>query len=174
MSKKNEIDLLPWEQQPGETAKMYEAFQAYLFMKTDDSDRSLRKVAHDLNKSLTHIGNISKKNNWVERVEAWDSYQLKLAHQDQLKEIKKMRKRHATIATTMLTKVTKKMQQMEAEELTPQDIKAWVDVATKLERLSRGDSSEVIEERDGGQALNPVQVYLPDNGRDGDSSENDD
>lgn len=40
-----------------------------------------------------------------------------------------------------------------------------VEVASKLERLARGDVGEVVEERDGGEAVDPVQIYIPDNRR---------
>lgn len=167
--KNTEIEPLPWEPLPGESAKKYEAFQHYLNMKTDTDDRSLRKVAFDLNKSLTHIGTLSSQYNWVSRADAYDKEQLRLAQKEQIDAIKKMRKRHANISVQMLTKAMQKMSMMEAAELTPQDVKAWVETASKLERLSRGDTSEVIEERDGGAAINPVSIYIPDNGRDGDT-----
>ena len=160
-----EATEFPWERQPGEGVKAFEAFNTYMLMGTE---RSLAKVANELNKSTTLMAKWSSLWKWVERAAAWDIEQENLARKDQIEAIKKMRKRHATLATQMLAKVTKKMSKMSADELTPQDIKAWVETASKLERMSRGDTSEVIEERDGGAAINPVQVYLPDNGRDGD------
>lgn len=158
-----EPEMLPWEQQPGESPKAFEAFNRYLLMGTE---RSLQKVAFELDKSTNMMGKWSSRWKWVERVAAWDIEQERQARNEQAEEIRKMRKRHASIATSMLAKVSKRMQQMQAEELTPQDIKAWVEAASKLERLSRGDSSEIVEERDGGKAIDPVQIYLPDNGRD--------
>ena len=169
--KNTEVELFPWEQQPGETAKKYEAFQAYLMMNKDGEDRSLRKVAHDLNKSLTYIGTLSSENNWVERVEAWDKEQLRLAQKKFEAEMAKMRELHAKSARAMIMKASKRVAQIDVDALSPQDVKAWMETGVKIERLSRGDTSEVIEERDGGSAINPVQVYLPDNGRDGDSDE---
>jgi len=41
-----------------------------------------------------------------------------------------------------------------------------VETASKLERISRGDAGEVVEERDGGPATPVVQFYIPDNHRD--------
>lgn len=41
-----------------------------------------------------------------------------------------------------------------------------VETASRLERLSRGDVGDVIEERDGGESVPAVQFYIPDNGRD--------
>lgn len=158
----------PWERQQGEGTKAYEAFNTYLLM---GEDRTYSKVANELKKSTTIIGRWGSQYQWRERVAAYDAHQMELTRKDQAKAIRRMRERHATLATSMLTKVTKKMAKMSEDELTPQDMKAWVDVATKLERLSRGDTSEVIEERDGGAAINPVSIYIPDNGRDGDTDE---
>lgn len=158
----------PWERQPGEGVKAFEAFNTYMLMGTD---RSHVKVAYELGKSATLMSKWSSQWKWVERAAAWDIEQENLARKDQIKEIKEMRKRHASLATQMLAKVTKRMLKMPEEELTPQDVKAWVETASKLERLSRGDTSEVIEERDGGAAINPVSIYIPDNGRDGDTDE---
>lgn len=166
--KKETTTEYAWERQPGEGIKPFEAFNTYMLMGTE---RSLSKVANELNKSTTLMGKWSSQWKWVERAAAWDVEQEKLARKDQIEAIKKMRKRHATIATQMLAKVTKKMQKMSEDELTPQDMKAWVETASKLERLSRGDTSEVIEERNGGSAIDPVQIYLPDNGRDGSEDE---
>lgn len=162
-TKKKNTTEFPWERQPGEGIKPFEAFNCYLLMGTD---RSHAKVAADLGKSRQLISKWSSTWNWVERVTAWDIEQERLARKDQIEKIKKMRQRHASLATNMLAKVTKKLSTMDENDLTPQDMKAWVEVATKLERMSRGDSSEIIEERDGGHAIDPVQIYIPDNGRD--------
>lgn len=165
--KKNiEIEPFPWEQQAGETAKKYEAFQCYLHMKTDEEDRSLRKVAFDLNKSLTYIGTLSSQYNWVERAEAYDREQLRLTQKKFEAEMARMREIHAKAGRAMVMKASKRIAQIDVSELTPQDVKNWMETGTKIERLSRGDTSEVIENRDGGTAINPVSIYLPDNGRD--------
>ena len=166
-----EPESFPWEQQPGESPKAFEAFNKYLLMGTE---RSLQKVAYELNKSTTMMAKWSSRWKWVERVAAWDIEQERQARNVQAEKILKMRERHANLATTMLAKVSKRLLKMPEEELTPQDIKAWVDVASKLERLSRGDSSEIIEERDGGKALDPVQIYLPDNGREEEQDDDED
>lgn len=165
MAKKKtpEATEYPWERQQGEGVKAFEAFNTYMLMGTE---RSLTKVANELNKSTAMMARWSSQWNWVKRAAAWDVEQENLARKDQIEAIKKMRKRHATLATQMLAKVTRKLSKMTEDELTPQDMKAWVETASKLERLSRGDTSEVIEERDGGAAFNPVSIYLPDNGRD--------
>ena len=152
----------PWERQDGETAKAFEAFAIYRDM---GPDRSLRKVVQSLNKNLTTIAEWSSKYDWVNRVAAWDAEQDRIARQQQINDIKKMRKRHAGIAAAMLVKAATALQRIPEDEISASEISRMVDVASKLERISRGDVGEVIEERNGGDAISPVQIYIPTNNR---------
>ena len=152
----------PWERREDESTKAYEAFCIYRDM---GIQRSLSKVAEELQKSDTLMGRWSRTYDWVERAAQWDSEQDRVARQQQLDEIKKMRKRHAGLASTMLLKAAEALQLLHPDEIKAQDVSRMVDVASKLERLSRGDVGDVIEERDGGEAINPVQIYIPDNSR---------
>lgn len=163
-----ELDL--WERQPGETARAFEAFCIYRDM---GASRSHRKTGQKLGKNRTTIAEWSSKYEWVKRVAAWDVEQDRIARQKQLQDIKKMRKRHAALASTMLTKAALALQNLKDEEISASEISRMVDVASKLERISRGDVGEVVEERDGGEAISPVQIYIPDNnrGRDQDTFE---
>lgn len=153
----------PWERQENETPKQFEAFKIYRDM---GEERSLTKVAQQLKKSTTLMGRWSGINNWVERCAAWDAEQDRLLRQQQLKDIKNMRKRHAKIAEAMILKAAKALKEIPDNEIKPQDVARMVDVASKLERISRGDVGDVIEQRDGGEAISAVQIYIPDNGRD--------
>lgn len=161
----------PWERQEGESTKAYEAFCIYRDM---GIQRSIRKVAEELSKSETLMARWSGNHDWVERAAQWDSEQDRVARQQQLDEIKKMRKRHAGIANQMLLKAAEALQNLDPEEIKAQDVSRMVDVASKLERISRGDSETIIEERDGGEAINPVQIYIPDNSRSRNQDEFDD
>lgn len=156
-------DLKPWERQPGETPKQWEAFSLYRDM---GADRSIQKVADALGKTKPNLGVWSKANHWVDRVTAWDAEVDRLNRLQQIKDIKKMRKNHATIASAMIVKAAQALNQIPVDEIKASDVSKMVDVASKLERISRGDVGEVIENRDGGQAANAVQIYIPDNGRD--------
>lgn len=157
----------PWERQPEETTKPFEAFCIYRDM---GIDRSIRKVAAELSKSETLIARWSTKYNWVERVAAWDDEQERIereiAQKEQAKAIREMRKRHADIANAMLLKAAKALKAIPDDEVRAGDISRMVDVAAKLERISRGDVGEVVEERNGGDATPAVTFYMPDNGRD--------
>lgn len=156
-------EVKPWERQDNETPKQFEAFKIYRDM---GEERSLTKVAQQLKKSTTLMGRWSGINNWVERCAAWDAEQDRLLRQQQLKDIKNMRKRHADIATAMIMKAAKALKKIKDDEIKPQDVSRMVEVASKLERISRGDVGDVIEQRDGGEAVSAVQIYIPDNSRD--------
>lgn len=159
---KNSIPPEPWERQKGESIKAFEAFATY----RDMPHRSIRAVAQKLEKSATLIGRWSSNHEWQKRIAAWDAEQDRIARQAQIDEIKKMRKRHADLATAMLVKSAQALQKIPVEEIKAGDVSRMVETAAKLERVSRGDVSEVIEERDGGTAVPVVQFYMPDNHRD--------
>lgn len=152
----------PWEMMDGESAKNFEAFSIYLDL---GPTRSCPQVAEKLRKSVGLMERWSRAYNWVERSTAWDQEQGREARESQLSEIAKMRKRHAKLATDMLAKAAAALEKLPPDEVKASDVSRMVEVASKLERLARGDVGEVVEERDGGEAVDPVQIYIPDNRR---------
>ena len=153
----------PWERQGEETVKQFEAFCVYRDL---GKSRSLQKVSDELSKSHTLIKRWSAKNNWIERVEAWEEEQDRLVRIELTKDIGAMRKRHVDIAQAMLVKASRAMLRIPDDEIKASDISRMVETATKLERISRDDVGEVVEERQGESIGDPVQFYIPDNGRD--------
>ena len=152
----------PWERQDGETARAYEAFTEYRDM---GASRSLAKVGQKLGKSKAQMEKWSKKYNWVVRAEEWDIESDRQTRLALTKDIGAMRKRHTDLASAMLIKAARALQKIPDDEIKASDISRMVDTATKLERISRGDVGDVIEERNGGTAIDPVQIYIPDNNR---------
>jgi hypothetical protein len=104
--------------------------------------RSLQRLAKELGLSLDHLKKLSAKNNWVERAAAYDAYLEELAREQNEAEILKMRKNHALLASQMITKAAKRLLTMPEEEITAADLVRLVDVGVKIERLSRGESTE--------------------------------
>ena len=157
----------PWDRRQDESSKAYEAFCIYRDM---GIQRSLSKVAEKLQKSATLINRWSREKNWVKRAEAWDDEQERIereaAQKEQAKAIREMRKRHSDLAQAMLIKSARALARIPDDEIKAGDVSRMVDIASKLERISRGDVGEVIEERDGGQTTPAVTFYMPDNGRD--------
>ena len=166
MAKNKEMVNL-WDRQEGETAKQYEAFCIYRNM---GIERSQRKVSEQLGKSEALMSRWASLNNWTERVTAYDEDQERLARKLQQREIAKMRQRHAKIAADMLSKAAEALEAMNAYEINSQGLSRMVEVATKIERISRGDVGDVVEERPSAEPAAPaVQFYIPSNNRDNDS-----
>lgn len=154
----------PWERQRGEGAKAYDAFCCYRDL--PPQRRTQQKVVAMRGVPPRTVANWSKKYEWTKRIEAWDDELDRQARAEHVEELKAMRKRHARLAKKMLDKMESVVDSMWEEDVKPADVGRIVEVASKLERLSMGDSGEVIEERDGGEAINPVAFYMPDNKRD--------
>ena len=152
----------PWERQLNESPQAFEAFACYRDM---GAARSLAKVSRELCKCKALMERWSKENDWVKRVAAWDAEKDRVARQTQLSDIKAMRERHASIAKKMLDTADSALANINPNDVSTNEIARLVEIASKLERISRGDVGDVIEERDGGEAVSPVQIYVPDNGR---------
>lgn len=154
----------PWDRQPNETPKAYAAFSIYRDM---GAERTLKAVAKQLNVTITNLARWSGPNEWVKRCNLWDTEQSRILRIEQEKEIKKMRRNHAKLAEAMLVKTAKALQRLPEDEIKASDIARMVEVASKLERISRGDVGDVVEEREAAEKQPPpVTFYIPDNGRD--------
>lgn len=155
-----------WERQPGESPKAFAAFCAYRDM--NPYLRTQQRVATEKNISLSSIANWSVVHDWMKRVEAWDDEMDRQAVARYHEEIDKMHERHIQVSQKVMDKVEEAIDNLNAEDVKPSDIARLIEVAAKLERLSRGDSGEAVEVRDGGKAVNPVTFVMPSNGRDED------
>lgn len=154
-------EAAPWERQTGEGPAAWAAFQVYRDL---GSGRSIRKAAEHLGRSPLHLSELSSAHGWVSRCASWDNEMDRLARADIVKAIKKMRREHADLGVDMLVKSANALSKLPEDRLTAADICRMVEVGSKLERISRGDVGEVIEERES-EALSPVVFYLPENGR---------
>jgi hypothetical protein len=137
-----------WARQPRETSRAYELFCAYRDLGTE---RSLRKLKQGTNgaPNVNRLKRLSTRWNWVERCQAYDDY---LEYQDRLrqeKERRQMRERHAkiavlgqNIAVKGLEKLLAKVQDGE-QAVSPADLTRLLDTSVKVERLSRGEPTEI-------------------------------
>ena len=127
-------EVQPWEQQPGESAKAFEAFKTYRDM---GAERSMRKVAQRLNKSLTMLSKWSGPWSWQERVRAYDREMDREAHETAVRELRSMTNRHIRIAMQLQTKALQALNNMDAELLSPKMTLAFLKQATELEKANR-------------------------------------
>ena len=163
MGKRKE-NVYPWERIPGETSREYQKFCAYRDMNSSDKPirkRSLQRLAKELGLSLDHLKKLSAKNDWVSRAAAYDEYLDELAREQNEAEIIKMRKNHALLASQMITKAAKRLLTMPEEEITAADLVRLVDVGVKIERLSRGESTENKQISGEAKVIGEVTVKNP-------------
>jgi hypothetical protein len=133
----------PWERQPMESIKAYAQFQVYRDM--NPPDRGYLKVAEKLHLSQVQIAHAGAVQRWVERASAWD-FHLERARLQQTEQYQaEMAARHAEIAKEMLGKVKQRLLSVNLKTLGPKEISQWLEVGVKVERLSRGLSSEAAE-----------------------------
>ena len=134
MPKRQEPDIAPWEQQPGESAKAFEAFAIYRDMGVE---RSVRKVTQRLNKSLTLIGKWSSRYNWPERARAYDRDLDRQAHAQAVRDVRSMTNRHIRIAMQLQAKALEALEQLNVATLSPKMQLAFLAKATEIERMNR-------------------------------------
>lgn len=163
MAKKKETEeRKPWERLPDETTPAFEAFKEYRDM---GEKRSIAKVAEKLGKSDKLLERWSAKHDWGNRVKAWDDEIEHKASESLLNEIAKMRARQRKQALKMQLKGLDLLNGINVGDAKLSEIVSLLKLGMEQERICMGDVGEVIEERNGGDAVPAVQIYVPDNGR---------
>lgn len=155
-----------WERQPGEQARQFKAFCHYRDM--IPGDQTIKRIAALTGVAERTLADWKRDFKWEERSQAWTDYQDQQAREKYLKEIDEMRENHIRVSRKVMDKVEEYIDSMTIEDMKTSDVARLIEVAAKLERLSRGDTGEAVEVRDGGKAVNPVTFVMPSNGRDED------
>jgi hypothetical protein len=89
---------LPWDKQPRETSKAFDAFRIYRDL---GANRSLPKVAQTLSKSLPQIKEWSARWNWVARASDWDAEQDRIDREKQREARNRVIERHQALGATI-------------------------------------------------------------------------
>jgi hypothetical protein len=98
--------LHPWDRQPGETSKAYEAFVTYRDM---GPGRTTAKVAQALGKSTTVIHKWSSLHHWVSRSAAWDSIPGQAVVEAYQEMAARIAAQHERVATKALARLEANM-----------------------------------------------------------------
>jgi len=131
-----------WERQHNEST---EAFEAFVIYRDAKPKIGAGKVGEKCGKNASLTERWCTRFFWKNRREAWEDEQDRIMREELIKGVTAMRKNHADIASAMLVKAVQALRRIPAEEMTSQDIARMVDVASKLERLSRGEATERTE-----------------------------
>jgi len=142
-------DRDPWDQQPGENDHQYQRFLQYRNMPS--IRRSLRNMQADLNAqrdatpgSHRYLANLSSAHDWPYRAAAWDRHENDLLVEANRQNIIEMRARHAQIAYDAIDKVAERLTNIDASTMTVRDMMFMFDLAVKVERLSRCDTTSSV------------------------------
>ena len=160
-------DTLPWERQPGESARAFRAFAVYRDM---GLGRTLEATGRQVSggnpgrkKGTTGcIRNWYQKFNWAERARAWDNEQDRIWREQQTKARKEMLERHVKQAKALQLKAIERIARMKPDELKPGEVLDYFIQAAKMERLCLGEPTEAVEQkadsdvRDASRALSLV------------------
>ena len=139
----------PWERLTGESAKAYASFVLYRDM---GPERSLRKVAEggESTAKIRQLEKWSVKWRWVDRAQAYDDEIDRQVRAKNEKTRKEMAERHAKMAVLGQGIVLEAFRQIKPEDLTPGQAVQWFDTLVKIERLSRGQPTEIQQSEHGG------------------------
>lgn len=144
-------DTNPWERQPKEGEKPYEAFVKYRDM---GDKRTLQAVAAELQKSYTLIRRWKDTWNWEERVRAYDNELQKQAHKQAVKKAKGMADRHIDLALKMQLKALEALAELDPKTIDPKALISLIREGTRLERENREDvvrMTEPVKDEETGQ-----------------------
>ncbi|MGN0489348.1 MAG: hypothetical protein ACI4HO_08815 [Ruminococcus sp.] len=135
-----------WERQPGETVGDYKKFCVYRDMGAGSADiterRSLQKAADVIKCRKKRLEPLSKEFRWVERAEAYDVHLEKIQRQKHEAEIEKMKEGHAKLAQELVKKAALRLLTIPEDEIKAADVVRMFETGVKIERLSRGESTE--------------------------------
>ena len=134
--------ILPWERQPGETEKAYEAFLIY---KNQGPGRSQIEVARKLQKSTRLITSWVKRWDWKNRVTLFDRDVERKAKAEEEKARKDMIKRHIKYSLAVQSKAIQGLEKLKPEKMGAISVQALLDFGTKLERDSRAITQQETE-----------------------------
>lgn len=99
-------ELDPWDRQPGETSKAYQAFVTYRDLGHDRTQLSVEKA---LGKSKALISRWAAAHDWVRRAAAWDSIPGQAvadAYQEMAREIAEQ---HRALGTKLMERLSKNL-----------------------------------------------------------------
>lgn len=153
-------DRKPYERQPKETEK---AFQAFTYYRDLGFERTIEKATviyrdHYGMEEVEYGNRIlqgwSSKFGWVIRAEAWDRRLDAEKRKLQLKDIERMRQKHILLAEACQDIVVAELKKFkhlaktaDFRTISASELTKILEVAVKLERQSKGEPDQIIEER---------------------------
>jgi hypothetical protein len=143
----------PWDRRGNETTQAFEAFASYRDMGVH---RSNARVGQALGKSTTLMDRWSTRHEWVHRAATFDARKDAVQTAAAIDEVGAMARRHAGIAFAIIAKAYHKLKDADADEFTVETAVKAIDLGVRIERISRGESTEITSLR--GDPNAPLQT----------------
>ena len=158
----------PWERQHGETAKAYEAFCVFRDL---GEGRTIQTVTEKLRKSYDLLRRWAKRWDWQSRADAWDASITEEARQSLARSYRDMLERQMKIGRMMQVRAANNIEKRDLDKASIHSLVIMANSGVEIERSAyemamAPERGETKDEAAVGGAPN-VEIYLPDNGRDG-------
>lgn len=105
----DETTVQPWDRQPGESSKAYEAFCVYRDL---GANRSLQRVASELSKSAALMKRWASQWGWVSRAEDWDSIPARATAEAYQDMARRVAEQHDRVANKLLARLEQNLDMM--------------------------------------------------------------
>lgn len=166
-------DIRPWERQPNEPDRSWVMFREYRDLGVKRTIKAAyAKVYGDLPTTETQgwMWALARNNNWKKRAAAYDNYEDRRLKEVEIEGLVEMRARHIKTAKALLNLGMMELQAAidevadrrkkgkKGRTLEIKDIKAVIELAAKLESVSRGQASEIKATQDAGQFQNYAEL----------------
>ena len=138
----------PWERQPDETAKAYEAFAIY---RDQGSRRSVRSVGRESGKSRALMERWSSSHRWVERAAAFDADTQRQEIEAWQKQRRDSARRRAKLGQALQDKAAARLVTIDLDVITATQVAQLAREGARLEREAFGEPDRLeISGVDGG------------------------
>lgn len=138
----------------GETSHQFSQFCCYRDM---GEARSYKRAAEILGIAYSTIRDIAMLNRWTARAAVYDEHLESIVRKEMEYGRVEARKRHIGMATSMLEKAAEALEDVDLSEASMKDVAYMVDIAVRIERLSRGDVGATKRLEITGEGGGPVQ-----------------
>lgn len=134
-----------WDRRNDETDKSWQAFQMY-------RDAGVGRTARQVGEALGYhtkgmVTKWSVRYDWPDRAHAYDAHLDRIKQRVDADAVVAMARRHAAIGATALAKAYEAILGINPSRLRPRDAIALAEFGAKLERLARGEATELHDHR---------------------------
>lgn len=124
--------------------------------KTYVRKKSRRGSLRALSGAISRCNDYAREYGWWDRVDFYDRHLDKLRVGESEKQVKEMTQRHIAIAGLIQNKAAAKLRELEHSNLSPDQALKYLVEGTKLERMSRGEATEIQDSKNKAGAGNPA------------------